>query len=232
MLQVNLYHTNVSDWDIAWLKTNLEREDLSLLESIKHAPTLNRKIVNKALLRHLLTNCFRIPPECIIFDYNNRGKPFLKSHPSIYFNCSHSEDLVLIGISEDCVVGVDIELIKQLPDEDGIAKSFFSNDEYASYRDYRLRYPHAFYQFWTAKEAIIKALGKGLWEAYDVPEIICQHNQFSLKSESKAFENWTLAFLDIHSSYSACLLASRKDIEIKIYDIKPIHLSASSFAKS
>lgn len=69
----------------------------------------------------------------------------------------------MIGIAGSCQFGVDIEKIKQRADEDKIVESFFSSKEQACYRERRFVSQHAFYEFWTAKEGVIKGLGKGLW---------------------------------------------------------------------
>ena len=70
---------------------------------------------------------------------NNSKKlrPYLKNYPQIHFNCSHSEELILIGITDSCQIGVDIELIKTRSDENDIAKNFFSFDEYTCYKFHR-----------------------------------------------------------------------------------------------
>lgn len=212
---VNLYYTNVQDWDIDFLKRSLSNDELEKIQQIRHPLTLKQKIVNRALLKSLLMNHYGIKQEDLIFSYNERGKPMLRSHPSLYFNASHANEIVLIGISTSGLIGVDIEWVQKDLDEDAIAKSFFSTDEYCAYIQYKVSHRKAFYHFWTAKEAVIKALGKGLWEGKDVPQIAIEDHQLTLKHQNKvAIENWSITFPVIHKEYVACLAMNQAVITL------------------
>ena len=83
--------------------------------------------------------------------------------PDIGFNCSHSNGLGLMAFAQDLPVGIDLERIRPMPDADDVAGRFFSPRESRALRSIppqgRLA---AFYQCWTAKEALVKALGHGL----------------------------------------------------------------------
>jgi 4'-phosphopantetheinyl transferase len=63
----------------------------------------------------------------------------------------------------DCELGVDIELVRPIPDWRHIATHYFSTDET---REIAHLEPHlrerAFFQCWTRKEAYLKAIGDGL----------------------------------------------------------------------
>lgn len=220
MKSVDLYCANIKDWNIDLLLAHFSNEELSSLRTIKHNQTFNQKIVGRFLLKFLLIHRYRIKPEQIIFEYSENGKPSLANQPFLHFNSSHSNELVLIGISQNCIIGIDIEWIQKLSDEDKIAKSFFSSSEYSTYKSLRPYCPYIFYHFWTAKESFIKALGRGLWEEKLIPEIIINDNQFSFQSKPEILNDWYLRFLDVHQEYIACLVANQPDIEIVIEYIK------------
>lgn len=95
--------------------------------------------------------------------FNDFGKPFIPDCP-VRFNISHSENKVLLSVSSG-EVGCDIERIKAI--DSGLAKRFFTDDEYRSIMDKGEGYERIleFYRIWTLKESYTKALGRGL----DIP---------------------------------------------------------------
>jgi 4'-phosphopantetheinyl transferase len=90
----------------------------------------------------------------------------------VEFNLSHSGILALYAFTSGRPVGIDVELIRQIPDVNDLAERFFSPTEIASLRVLLLdRRSLAFLACWTRKEAFIKALGLGLscpLDAFDV----------------------------------------------------------------
>lgn len=80
------------------------------------------------------------------------GKPFL-SKSDFHFNISHSGQYLIIGVDKD-EIGVDIEKITDFPVF--AYDLFFVEEEIKWFQNDILR----FFQIWTAKEAIIKAVGK------------------------------------------------------------------------
>ncbi len=67
---------------------------------------------------------------------------------------------------------MDVELVRPLPDAEGVARSFFTKGERdalaALPEERRLR---AFYETWTRKEALLKAFGSGLTVPLDSFEV-------------------------------------------------------------
>ena len=94
------------------------------------------------------------------------GKPSLKRNLcplDIQFNLSHCEDMVVYAVGHGCDVGIDVEEVRPLPDLEDVAHFLFSPVEYVNL----MRLPHAqkltaFFNYWTRKEAYMKAVGTGL----------------------------------------------------------------------
>lgn len=89
--------------------------------------------------------------------YTDFGKPYIPS--GIEFNISHSGDSVICAISEQTPIGIDIEEKKPVDiyEFDGI----FSDLEWSTLVS-DTEPKENFYRFWTTKESVIKAVGKGL----------------------------------------------------------------------
>lgn len=85
------------------------------------------------------------------------GKPETEG---IYFNLSHSKNMVVCAVSEG-IVGCDIEKISKLPEK--VADRFFCEDEikYLNQVSAEKR-SEEFFRLWTMKESYIKMTGEGL----------------------------------------------------------------------
>ena len=95
--------------------------------------------------------------------YNNteivkteKGKPFFKYIPDLFFSISHKEELTVIAFSA-CEVGVDAERIKKA--DLRVARRFLKEEiDYITECDSDRR----FFEVWTKKEAYLKCKGTGI----------------------------------------------------------------------
>jgi 4'-phosphopantetheinyl transferase len=153
----------------------LSRNERKRAGKFRYAEHRQHYIVARASLRRLLAKRLHIDPRAVEFVETKYGKPRLAPvHRSadVEFNLSHSGLLALYAFTSGREVGIDVELIREVPDADNLAERFFSPTETASLR----ALPHkrrslAFLACWTRKEAFIKALGLGLscpLDAFDV----------------------------------------------------------------
>lgn len=121
-----------------------------------------RFAITRGILREILSKYVAISPEQITFTYGQRGKPYLENN-LLYFNISHSEEVAVYALTKEIEIGVDVQKIEEKYPDD-VAKRFFTNDEYeALNRMPELNRAEAFCQLWAAKEAVIKAVGEGLY---------------------------------------------------------------------
>lgn len=122
-------------------------------------------IVARGLLRTILSRYLGIAADQLQFCYGSRGKPdLIDSYGSrLRFNLSHSQGQALYAVTCDRLIGVDIEYMRPLHEVEQIVKSFFSTQENAVWRSLPLHQQQAaFFNCWTRKEAVIKAIGDGL----------------------------------------------------------------------
>lgn len=123
-----------------------------------------RFVTTRAALRLLLGERLRYPPQLLRFGANAYGKPSLEaevlSNPAIFFNVSHAGSFALIALSERAPVGVDIEHRDPHCDVTGLSLLVLSELERLLPGDRRVD----FFECWTTKEAVLKALGFGIAE--------------------------------------------------------------------
>lgn len=150
---------------------NISNSVLSVLseeEKIKLAKYKNPKAKSAFLtarfyLRKLLSDRLKITqPSEIRIEIAETGKPFLKDYSKLFFNLSHTQNMIAIGFSEKSI-GIDVESISRSVNKDSILKHYFSEKEQQSY--YSIQQSErstAFFVGWTRKEAVLKATGFGL----------------------------------------------------------------------
>lgn len=177
-------------------------------------------VAARGQLREILSRYVCIPPHRIEFEYGPHGKPYIRSAVgSLQFNMSHSAYLAAIAISTTEEVGVDIEQIR--PAKEDIAERYFSAAECAalnqlSHAD-RLR---GFYNVWTRKEAVIKALGCGLsmpLRSFDVSVGEHEAVRFErLGDDVHAGENWVLTAFEPHPGFVGALAVPTRSQSIDL----------------
>ena len=122
----------------------------------------NRYIAGRGALRCVLGELTGLAPEALDFTYGAHGKPELPSGAP-YFNLSHSDQRAVIAASRAAPVGVDVERINPERSRPEIAERFFAPQEIADLATLvGDAYVHAFFQVWSRKEAVLKAVGPGI----------------------------------------------------------------------
>lgn len=126
-----------------------------------------RDLITRMLIRSVLSRYTgRLPGE-IHFTQNIYGKPELAEsggnrHP-IRFNLSHTAGLVALALTRNREIGIDVENIRERCAALEIADRFFAPAEVTALEDLPLDARNRrFFDYWTLKEAYIKARGMGL----------------------------------------------------------------------
>ena len=103
-----------------------------------------------------------------IFTRNAHGKPQIhptQSQNNLFFNLSHTDGLTVLVISaiEECGIDIENTAVTRPSGYLGIADRFFTELESAEIKQgSTAKQIQRFFDFWTLKEAYIKAVGKGL----------------------------------------------------------------------
>lgn len=171
-----------------------------------------RCVLARGLSRLLLGRCLGQRPEQVQFQYNAFGKPILAGglHPSVRFNVSHSGDLVLIALTRDRAIGVDVEYMRMDLATEEIAARFFSAVECSALATVTpALWSAAFFACWTRKEAYLKARGDGLslpLAAFDVSLLPDDEVRLlATRHDSTDVHRWTLRALEAGDGYQAAL---------------------------
>lgn len=119
-----------------------------------------------ALVRTALSRYADVTPGDWKFVANRYGRPEIAGEfgvPFLRFNLSHTNGLVVCIVSDEIDCGVDAETIRPFANYLSIAKWMFTEEEYAHLvAAPPARRHETFFNYWTLKEAYIKARGFGL----------------------------------------------------------------------
>jgi 4'-phosphopantetheinyl transferase len=147
--------------------------DLSLLSTnervragrLKRPQDRERSLEAHCAIRRLLAFQLGVDPRCLEFDATAVGKPFLAGPAQdLQFNLSHSGRHGLIAVANDQSVGVDIEVRRPISDLLGVTLKIATPREARLLKQLPTNQVHsAFFELWTRKEAVLKALGRGFF---------------------------------------------------------------------
>ncbi|ADP15914.1 4'-phosphopantetheinyl transferase superfamily protein 2 [Achromobacter xylosoxidans A8] len=168
-----------------------------------------RFVSARAALRRLLSARLNCYPGRLRFAANKHGKPRLdvacSADPAPYFNVSHAGGFALIALSDSVPVGVDIERRDPHCDVASLSRLVLSTHELESPEERRLD----FFDCWTAKEAVLKALGLGVAEHLQRLSVFgpgpAGGSCYALHRENLEGPNVDVLRLDSPSGYAAAL---------------------------
>lgn len=123
----------------------------------------------------MIGECLERPASEVRLQTGEYGKPFCADSDGaepLQFNLSHSEGIVLLGISRSGRIGVDIEAVRSETDWRRLSRRFFAPGETVWLESLpEAEGRNTFFRLWTAKEAFLKAIGVGLTRRLSSVEI-------------------------------------------------------------
>jgi 4'-phosphopantetheinyl transferase len=127
----------------------------------------HRYLITRALVRTVLSRYVSIHPKEWIFSANAFGRPDIVNAQArdacLSFNISHTHGLIALGVAKRRALGVDVENVGARKALIDIADRYFSPSEVAQFRATPPRQQqYRFFEYWTFKEAYVKARGMGL----------------------------------------------------------------------
>jgi 4'-phosphopantetheinyl transferase len=120
-----------------------------------------RFMVGCALLRLTVGSTLGIDPREVVLDRTcprcggGHGKPRIVNDVGLEASVSHSGGMVVVVVTRNGAVGVDLEQVDATLDHDELANEVLASGEAAT--DVK-----TFLAYWTCKESILKATGDGL----------------------------------------------------------------------
>ncbi|MFV5440919.1 4'-phosphopantetheinyl transferase superfamily protein [Acinetobacter oleivorans] len=170
-------------------------------------------LISRVLVKTVLADKLGISPHQVNIQLHPNGKPFVQGSKAVYFNLTHSADVIILAVTEEGEIGVDIEQVDRefewmrvdsvlAPIEIEWIKENELTDPFSVYQ--------RFFQIWTLKEAYIKCTGEGMSRHLKKLNfhVLPEHIQFldstndARKTEEYYFESY---IYDSNFIFSICL---------------------------
>lgn len=237
--ELHIWWANLRDFDseLSALQSTLSSRERARAERFGFLRNKKNHIIGRGILRTLLGSYVQQSPSALNFPIGGDGKLELRRNScgsAIYFNLSHSGDMALYGITLDCPIGLDVEYIRPIPRDERAAIGYFSQsgaDTMGSLpRECQSRH---FFDLWTRKEALLKAMGGGRENGRAIREA------FLLESRSEYFtcepvprkspNEWSLRSFSPASGYIAAVAFQKPNLKLSVRSISNL-CSAVAYA--
>lgn len=179
-------------------------------------------VAAQALLRATLSHYLGEPPEQLSFQRGPHGKPFLDpvQGKDLRFNLSHSGTWLLLAVARSREVGVDLEVHRPVQ-ELALARRFFCAGEVERLQqiDDAAHRRTRFFDLWTAKEALVKAIGTGLARTLNRYELRLEQDRVHWRDHAGEYADhqWHLQCLPAPPGCSATLAAEGTAPTVRLY---------------
>lgn len=140
---------------------DLPADELARAGRLKQPGHREQWLAGRVQVRRALSDRLGIAPARVPIVTRLGGKPAVDGDP-LRFNLSHSGDVLLLAVSADREVGVDVERAEASRDLVALARRYFSDAEAAAIGT-TADVPTSFFRAWTRKEAVAKCLGVGVF---------------------------------------------------------------------
>ena len=220
-----------------WL-SGAERERC---ERFRFAALRHQFLVSRALLRWVLAQYTGLPPARLSFAANAWGKPHLdvSGTAAPLFNLSHTTGLIVLAVTETTKaetaplrLGVDVERLDRVVDASKLATRYFSPLESATLcaLPSEEQQRASFFNFWTLKEAYIKAVGMGLAIPLDAFSFILDEAGIDVRFTGSRSEDEPLAWQFRRLFYTDALGETEHQLGLALRDAGPLQLHAKAGA--
>lgn len=146
-------------------ETLLDGGERQRLQRLRLPEVRHQYLLTRALVRSTLSRYVPLEPTAWRFHANPHGRPLIVNPEgqALCFNLAHTRSLIACAVTRDAELGVDVEYTLRDTHTIEVADRFFAD---AESRDLHAL-PAAdrndrFFDYWTLKEAYIKARGLGL----------------------------------------------------------------------
>jgi len=209
----------------------LSPEEQARAERYRFERHRRRYQITWGLTRSLLGQYAATEPRALSFSFGSNGKPSLAEPASwLEFNISHSGERVVLAVTSTWPVGVDIEQLRPVEDARDIARRFFSDSEVRALEDldaaHRLE---GFFNCWTRKEALIKAVGEGVFVSLDRFDVSLAPGEparlVSLDGQPADPERWHLVHLTPEPTMVGALATPARPGSVRAWELDIEHQS-------
>lgn len=174
-------------WDIL-SPAEQERHDAFLHESDRR-----QYLLAHGMKRVVLAKTLDCAAQELRFETDAKGKPYLTAptRKAVSFSLSHGDGVVAVAVAPSAYLGVDVEAVNRSLRGEAVTR-VMSDADATALTDAD---PEMLLRFWTAREAMMKAIGLGLSMPRDTISFQATRDRLEISSVAADYgpkENWHL----------------------------------------
>ena len=195
------------------------------------------------LLRVALARYLGVPPERLSFASGPHGRPEIAGAAAcsgLRFSLTHTDGLAACALARDAEVGVDVEATTRPAAREIVERCFAPAERRALLALSTEQQQERFFEYWTLKEAFLKAIGRGL--AYPMDRIL-----FTLTPEhpprvallpelEESADAWQFSSWSVEENYRIALAvrsgARARRVKIRSWSVPPIPDTAADASEA
>ena len=213
-VKVELWHgrLNPAYSDAGYFCGFLDTTEIARADQMNNRVVRNRFIETRARLRMILSHYLNQPADSLRLCQTEHGKPYLLDFPELAFNLSHTGNYLALAVTRNAEIGLDIEQPRPRKNLPGLAEKCFAGNEFSYWRQLsESEHLSTFFRFWTAKEAFVKATGRGI--SLGLNQCAVDHETWTgfhaVPDEYRPASDWFLRCFDLTDSvYGAMVIKS------------------------
>lgn len=208
---------------------------LSLAEKLRydqyHTKAARLFLISRVLVKTVLGDKLGISPHEVNIQLHPNGKPFVEGSKAVYFNLSHSANVIVLAVTEAGEIGIDVERLDR-EFEWRRVDSVLASSEIEWIKQNELIDPSSvyqrFFQIWTLKESYIKCTGEGMSRHLKKLNfhVLAEHIEFldSTRDIQKTEEYYFQSYVYDHNFiFSICLqqLLAQEKLDLDCFQLVP-----------
>lgn len=208
---------------------------LSLAEKLRydqyHPKAARLFLISRVLVKTVLADKLGISPHEVNIQLHPNGKPFVEGSKAVYFNLSHSANIIVLAVTEAGEIGIDVERLDR-EFEWRRVDSVLASSEIEWIKQNELIDPSTvyqrFFQIWTLKESYIKCTGEGMSRHLKKLKfhVLAEHIEFldSTRDIQKTEEYYFQSYVYDHNFiFSICLqqLLAQEKLDLDCFQLVP-----------
>ena len=189
----------------------LDDQERGKMQRLKFPQHRQGYCISHALVRTALSHYQQsYQPQDWRFCYNDYGKPEIvaeQNPTNLQFNLSHCDDMAVCAVTLQEPIGVDIEHHSSRNAMLPLAERYFAAAEVHALTALPVHHQHKrFFDYWTLKEAYIKAHGKGLSMQLDqVCFDLDTAGVIKITTPATANKSWYLQLMDLTQEHTLAI---------------------------
>ncbi len=203
---------DIDEHEMEGMLARISPSERKRVGSLLEERAVRQHVVSRAMQRQILASYVGGSPSDIRFGAVAMGKPTL-AYPNdigLTFNTTHSGRLVIVAVTANRDVGVDVENVRPVPRALRVAKRVYSAEEYemlAALPAEKLE--REFLAIWVRREGTAKARGDSVWRG------LASWKNGEIEN-SPAKWDWRVEFLDLGPEFVGVVVALGDDWRVEM----------------